>query len=124
MNAWYHGTPLSLSHLMAGATITRNRRLAEVFSHKPEIVSVEDDGTIRHNGRAAGLLYVIDENVLPEDTGPHPRTTMPVGWEWLTRRTLRLRLLGPVELTADEMLDDATAAQLRRRAEQRRGLGR
>ena len=32
---WYHGSPMLLSELRAGSTITQWRALAEAFSHKP-----------------------------------------------------------------------------------------
>ena len=41
--AWYHGSPLELALLRPGSTVTQDRRLAEVFSHKPAVVSVSDD---------------------------------------------------------------------------------
>ena len=47
---WFHGSPLALTVLRKGSTITQDRRLAEVFSHKPAFVSVDDDGTIKHDG--------------------------------------------------------------------------
>jgi hypothetical protein len=114
---WYHGSPLQLTVLRAGSTITRDRDLARIFSHKPEIVSIDDDGTIRHTGTRPGYLYRIDEPLEPEDAYPHPRTTMPPGLEWLTRRELRLLLLGPTEVRKDEFLTQAQLAELRRREE-------
>ena len=113
---WYHGSPRRLRVLRAGSTVTRDRHLAEVFSHKPTLVCLEDDGTIRHDGRRQGWLHVIDEPVRPDDLTPHPRTSMAPGMEWLTARPLRLRLIGPVPLEPTELLDDATLAELRRRA--------
>lgn len=58
--AWWHGSPYQLTYLLAGSTITQNRLLAEVFSHKPAIISVEDDGRIRHNGILNGYLYQVE----------------------------------------------------------------
>ncbi|MCL4507448.1 MAG: hypothetical protein M1434_13670 [Chloroflexi bacterium] len=116
MDIWYHGSPLELSMLLPGSTITRERHVAEVFSHKPSIVSLDDDGSIRHNGRLAGFLYAVDEAVSQDDIEPHPRTTMPAGWEWLTRRPLRLKMLGPVDFVSAELLDDAAVALLREKA--------
>ena len=112
---WYHGSPHQLSLLRAGSTITQDRKLAEVFSHKPTLVSMEDDGRIRHNGMATGYLYVIDETVRSDDVEPHPRTTMAPGNEWLTRRPLRLRLLRETQLSkGDRLGDDEVASFLRR----------
>ena len=70
---WYHGTPLQLETLRSGSTITQDRHLAEVFSHKPSIVSVQDDGTIRHNGTQPGLLYRVTEKINPLAAHDHSR---------------------------------------------------
>jgi hypothetical protein len=120
---WYHGSPLQLTVLRAGSTITRNRDVARVFSHKPPIVSIGDDGTIRHTGTLPGYLYRIDEPLGPEDVYPHPRTTMPVGLEWLIRRDLRLSLFGPTEVRKEEFLTEEQVAELWRRVETLKGPG-
>ncbi len=112
---WYHGSPRELSRLRDGSTITQNRKLAEVFSHKPTLVCVEDDGRIRHNGVWTGYLYAIDEEISSEDVIQHPRTTMAQGEEWLTRRPLRLRLLGEVHLSEQERMSENESAMLLRR---------
>jgi hypothetical protein len=113
---WYHGSPQRLRVLRSGSTVTPDRHLAETFSHKPSLVCLEDDGTIRHDGRREGWLHVIDEPLRPDDLTPHPRTSMAPGLEWLTARPLRLRVIGAVPLDPDELLDDATLAELRRLA--------
>ena len=115
---WYHGSPRQLTLLRAGSTITRDRHLAEVFSHKPEIVSITDDGAIRHSGSHPGFLYRIAEPVGPDDVYPHPQTTMGPGLEWLTRRELGLELIGPIEVADAERLTEDEIAELRRRARQ------
>ena len=107
---WYHGSPLQLTVLRAGSTITRNRDLARVFSHKPPLVSIVDDGALQHTGTRPGYLYRIDEPLGPEDVTPHPRTTMPAGLEWLTRRELRLSLIGPTEVREKEFLTEEQVA--------------
>jgi len=109
---WYHGSPLQLTTLRAGSTITRNRDVARVFSHKPPIVSMGDDGAIRHTGTTPGYLYRIDEPLGPDDVTPHPRTTMQPGLEWLTRRELRLSLIGPTEVREEEVLTEEAALSL------------
>ena len=114
---WYHGSPLRLTLLRAGSTITRDRRLAEVFSHKPALVSVTDTGEIKHTGVALGWLYRIDEEVAPADVYAHPRTTMAPGMEWLTNRPLRLTLIGPVEIGPEERLSDQEIQELRQQQE-------
>ncbi len=117
---WYHGSPFVLTTLRAGSTITQRRDLARIFSHKPAIVCIEDDGRIRHNGTLPGYLYVIDEVVAPEDVEAHPRTTMGPGDEWSTHRELRVRLLGVVESRPEEQLTEAELADLRQHIAARR----
>ncbi|MEM2905281.1 MAG: hypothetical protein QW587_06040 [Candidatus Bathyarchaeia archaeon] len=68
---WYRGSPFRLTALRKGSAITQDRDLARVFSHKPTLVSVSDDGKIRHNGITLGLLYCIAEDVQPKDAYPH-----------------------------------------------------
>ncbi len=110
---WYHGSPLRLSVLQQGSTMTQWRDLARVFSHKPTMVEISDDRAIRHNGRLPGYLYEIAEPVAREDVMPHPRTTMEPGDEWLTTRDLRLTLLGETVVRAEESLSDADIVTLR-----------
>ena len=76
---WYHGSPLELTTLREGSTITQKRELARIFSHKPTCVSVSDTGQIKHNGTMPGYLYTIEDEIQPEDVVPHPRTTMMPG---------------------------------------------
>lgn len=116
---WYHGSPYQLALLREGSTITRERHLAEIFSHKPTIVSMEDDGTIRHNGTAAGYLYRVIDLVAEEDVYPHPRSSMPAGKEWLTRRGLRVELIGPVEVREEERLSEEDLREIRARLDSR-----
>ncbi|MHB9034914.1 MAG: hypothetical protein ACYC6L_17935, partial [Anaerolineae bacterium] len=80
---WYHGSPLELTILAKGSTVTPNRALAEAFSHKPELLVMEDDGRIRHNGRQPGYMYIVENGAAAENLVPHPRSRMP-GQEWLT----------------------------------------
>lgn len=117
--AWYHGSPHKLSILRSGSTITQNPALARVFSHKPTVVSVSDDGKLRHNGTEPGYLYVIGEEVFPKDVIPHPHSTMREGEEWLTVRNLAVHLLGPTELLPEEQLTDEELARLLRAAEKK-----
>lgn len=113
---WYHGSPLQLTVLLQGSTITRDRHLAEVFSHKPTIVSIADDGSIQHNGARPGFLYRVAEEVQPEDVYPHPRTTMEPGQEWLTKRDLALALVSQVDIDDKERLTEKETELLRQRA--------
>jgi hypothetical protein len=112
---WYHGSPLQLTTLRRGSTITKDRHLAEVFSHKPPVVSIGDDGTIKHNGTQQGYLYRVAEAVAPDDVYPHPHSSMAPGLEWLTRRELRVALIGPTQIVDDERLTEEELASLRQR---------
>lgn len=112
---WYHGSPLPLTVLLAGSTITQKRHLARIFSHKPSIVSVADDGQVKHNGSLPGYLYVIAEEIQTGDVFHHPQTTMSPGDEWLTTRELRLQQIGTSETVDEELLtNDEVAALLER----------
>ena len=117
--AWYHGSPVELRTIREGSTITQKRELARIFSHRPTIVSVSDDGQIKHNGAMPGYLYAVADELRPGDVVPHPHTTMAPGDEWLTTRELRLRLLCSTEPAPEEQLtDEECAALLARLAEQ------
>ena len=118
---WYHGSPQQLAFIRAGSTVTQGRRLAEIFSHKPAVVSIEDDGTIRHNGTAPGYLYQIAEVVGAADVYPHPRSTMEAGWEWLTTRDLRVMPIAAVEYATGELFTAEELQELQRRAQSRAG---
>jgi hypothetical protein len=113
--AWYHGSPLRLNTLRQGSTITQKRELARIFSHRPSIVSVFDDGQIKHNGAMPGYLYVIVDEIQSGDVVAHPQTTMEEGDEWLTTRELRLQLLCTTEPLSSEVLTDEDYAWLKAR---------
>ena len=102
---WYHGSPTRLEFLRLGSTITRNRDIARIFSHKPTLVATDDDGRTFHNGSASGYLYAV-EGVAEDDVYPHPETTMAAGVEWLTKRELRLVLLDETEVLEEERLTE------------------
>ncbi len=112
---WYHGSVLSLTVLREGSSITQNPKLAEAFSHKPTLVSISDEGGIKHNGTAPGFIYRIAEDIEPGDIRPHPASTMDEADEWLSNRELRLDLIGPVELSDAERLTGEEIAELRER---------
>jgi len=106
---WYHGSDKIFSELRAGSTITQWRELAEAFSHQPDMLGYEDDGTITHNGTAKGYLYIVDEPVaVGEDIEQHPRTTMDENAEFLTKRPLRVRMIGeiPVQREAENEIQN------------------
>ena len=93
---WYHGTPEKLATIRAGSSLARRREIAEAFSHRPTTVSVDDDGTVSHNGRLDGFLYVVDEPVVPADVSVHPACNAGDPWEWVTARDLRVRRIARV----------------------------
>ena len=90
---WYHGSPLELTILREGSTITQWKELAEAFSTKPSLLGYDEVlGKIDHNGKEKGLLYIIDEPIkINVDIHQHPNTTMDKGVEFLTNRPLKLK---------------------------------
>jgi len=90
---WYHGSPLILTELREGSTITQWKELAVAFSKKPKLLSYSKIfGRIFHTGIKKGYLYVIDEPVtIDADIYQHPHTTMDEGVEFLTKRPLKLK---------------------------------
>jgi hypothetical protein len=117
---WYHGSPSELTSIRAGSTITQKIELARIFSHKPTIVSVSDDGQIKHNGTTLGYLYVVAEEVRQNDVSPHPLSTMAPGDEWLTKRDMRVQFLNLVEILPEEQLSPADIAALQQLIDERR----
>lgn len=102
---WYHGSPSRFEELRAGSTITQWKELAEAFSHKPTALGYEDDGSIFHNGKEVGYLYVIDEVIqIGDDIYQHPRTTMDENVEFLTKRPLKVRLIAEIPVDPTEQV--------------------
>ena len=116
---WYHGSPERLTYTRQGSTITQDRDLARVFSHKPTFVScyTDSDGRyrLRHSGTRPGYLYRIAESVSAEDVYPQPRTTMRSGAEWITMRDLRVELVSTTIVVPEEMLAQDELDELQRR---------
>ena len=113
---WYHGSPFQLERLRVGSTITQDRDLARVFSHKPSLVS-QTTRSIKHSGEVPGHLHQVVDTIGPEDVDPHPTTTIEPGQEWLTRRELRVTLVGPTVVYDHERLSAGEVAELHRRLE-------
>jgi hypothetical protein len=68
-----------------------------------------------------GLPHQIAEEIRPGDVYPHPETTMAPGQEWLTTRELRVQLICPTQLVAEELLAAAEIEELQHKiAESRR----
>jgi hypothetical protein len=112
---WLHGSPEELDVLREGSTITQDRILARVFSHKPSLVSFDEHGAIFHNGRRAGILYQVMEEIGPADVTPVPGSTLPPGAEWLITRPVRVAPIERVEIDPEELLTKDEEAELRRR---------
>jgi len=121
ITAWFHGSPLRLTTLRKGSTITPDRDLARVFSHRPSLVSIKTGphGFIRHSGTDPGFLYFVEVGT-KADVIPHPTTTMEPGDEWITTRDLPLSLIEPTVVREEERLSDDEVAQLKARAEAQR----
>lgn len=112
---WYHGSQQALTILRAGSSISQERAIARIFSHRPTLVSLADDGTLKHNGTTSGYLYLIAEAIKAEDVEPHPHPVNLNKWEWLTKRDVALRLLEQTTVRAEESLTKADIAELRRK---------
>ncbi len=112
---WYHGSQQELTVLRVGSSITHDRDIASVFSHRPSISTVEDDGTHKHNGTAPGYLHIIDEPITAADVEPHPHPINASKWEWLTKREIKMRLIEQPTLREEELLTEEDIAVLRQR---------
>lgn len=109
---WFHGSPLDLETLRKGSTITQIEELARVFSHKPGIVSVYDDGKIRHDGKLKGKVYRIVEEVTADDVFIHPQSEK--GWEWITNREFKLEFLYEISYSPEDILSENEIDELRK----------
>lgn len=112
---WYHGSQQELTVLRVGSSITQNRDIARIFSHRPSILSMEDDGTFHHSGTVYGYLYLLDEAISPADVYPHPHPINASKWEWLTTRAVKVRLLERPAIGEAERLREEEIAELRRK---------
>lgn len=102
---WYHGSNKVFELLEKGSTVTQWKELAQAFSHKPQILSYDDDGVISHNGNEHGYLYIIDEPVKVDiDLYQHPRTTMDKNIEFTTTRSLKVKLIEDLNTPAKDVL--------------------
>jgi hypothetical protein len=109
---WYHGSPHELTTLRAGSTVTQNKELARIFSHKPAlVVGEETNRRWKHTGPfEQGFLYRLIGPVALDDVGPVPDSRLSPGLEWNTRCEFALELdtvtaVDPAELiTQSELL--------------------
>jgi hypothetical protein len=113
---WFHGSPSELETLRKGSTITRIEKLAQSFSTKPSLVSVADDGKIKHNGKLKGRVYRVTDRVNTDDIYEHPRSSIK-GWEWITKKEFKLEFLYEYEISRypDDILSENEIRELRER---------
>lgn len=111
---WFHGSPERLDTLRAGSWVTPFRELAKAFSHRPTRISASDSDftKVRHDGKIAGLLYVVAESLEAPDLEELPGTDQT---HWKTMRVLKVQLIEEVLLVDAEMLSDAESAALAER---------
>jgi len=110
---WFHGSPLALETLRRGSTITQIEQLARVFSTQPSIVSVSDDGKIRHDGKLRGRVYRVTGRLTFDDISEHPRSSMKKGWEWITKKELKLEFLYEFSPSPDDVLSEDEINEIR-----------
>lgn len=114
---WYHGSPRRLTLLRAGSTITQNKELARIFSHKPAIV-VGDESNKRwkHTGPfARGFLYRVIGQITELDIEAVPHSSLSPGTEWNAKTEFPLELVSETAISNEELL---TRNELRKMAEQ------
>lgn len=111
---WYHGSPLELTVLRAGSSITQKRDVARAFSHTPTLMGQSDSGAIKHNGATDGYLYRVAEPVTAQDVVPHPHPVNRDKWEWLIQREMRVELIECTHPQDEERYTDEEIADIRR----------
>jgi hypothetical protein len=112
---WFHGSPSKLKTLRKGSSITQIEKLAQAFSAKPSIVSVSDDGKIRHDGKSKGRVYKVTERVTTDDIYRHPRSSWQKGWEWITKKEFKLEFLYEVTPSPDDILSESEIGKFKER---------
>jgi hypothetical protein len=112
---WYHGSPLELTVLRAGSSITQDSDIARIFSHKPALMGGPHDGVrFKHTGTADGYLYRVAEPVTAADVAPHPHPVNRDKWEWLIQREVRVELIERTHPREEERYTDEEIAEIRR----------
>jgi hypothetical protein len=113
---WYHGSPAVLLELWSGSTVTQDRDLARIFSHKPHLVSQTNAGDgqliLKHSGTLSGFLYQVVEPIEQSDVVPVPNSAMGAGQEWHTTRPLRVQCIATTRVEPHEQLTEAEIAEL------------
>ena len=116
---WYHGSQERLTRLCVGSSITQNKDVARAFSHRPSLLSVSNEGTIKHDGTVSGYLYVVSEAVKAEGVYLHPHPANVDRWEWVTKRELSVELIELTQVKEKEKLTKKDIVQLRAKQEKR-----
>jgi hypothetical protein len=116
---WYHGSQQELTTLCVGSSITQEKAIARAFSHRPSLLSIADDGSVKHNGVTSGYLYIISEEINQHDVVPHPHPVNATRWEWLTTRELRVQLIERTQLQPEEKLTDDEMLLLKQKQQER-----
>jgi hypothetical protein len=111
-STWYHGSDQELTTLRTGSSVTENRDLARAFSHQPTLLS-RGESEIHHNGTKTGFLYIVDAHLEPSELVRHPHPSNAEGWEWLTTREIKVRLLEETIPLDGERLSDEDVAEIR-----------
>ncbi len=111
---WFHGSSSELETLRKGSSITRIEKLAQAFSTRPGIVSVSDDGEIKHNGKSKGRVYKVTDRVTTDDIYEHPRSSIK-GWEWITKKEFKLEFLYEVSPSPADILTEREIKELKMR---------
>ena len=84
--------------LRKGSWVTQFKELAKAFSHRPSLISFGDDSqTVKHNGQQPGFLYIVSEEVGPDDVS-YLRDTAQTHWQ--TQYDLQVSLVA--ELPVDD----------------------
>jgi hypothetical protein len=103
---WYHGSPRRLTMLRAGSTITQDKELARIFSHKPAIViGDESNEHWKHTGPfAQGFLYRVVGGITGRDIEAVPHSSLSSGLEWNTKIEFPLGLVSETNIIKEELL--------------------
>lgn len=116
---WYHGSQQKLTTLRVESSITQNRNVAKAFSHRPSLLTQSEGGTVKHDGVTPGYLYIVADEIGPDDVYPHSHPVNLTRWEWLTNRELTLKLVEQTVVTDEERLTDQEIAEMKRKQEER-----
>jgi hypothetical protein len=113
---WFHGSSSELETLRKGSSITQIEKLAQAFATGPGMVSVSDDGKIRHNGKLKGRVYRVTDRVNADDIYEHPGSSMK-GWEWITKKEFKLEFMYEYEVShyPDDILTENEIREIRER---------